>query len=110
MSEKESEKEKENKSKSENRYLTRMLILVSAAYEILSIPYRLYEIIRSIPSVAVIYDMTKLYWRLRHLVFFFAGLELWHMNYAVNFYLYFVGGGRKYRQDAKNILTFCLKR
>ena len=59
-----SDKEGEKYQK-ETQFLTRMLVFVSAAYVITSLPYRLFMVIMDVPALADIYDMTKTYWNLR---------------------------------------------
>ncbi|XP_064642970.1 probable G-protein coupled receptor B0563.6 [Lineus longissimus] len=88
---------------SQGRHLTRMLIFVTVAYIVLSIPMRLFEIAFSIPAVIEKYDMSDPYWQLLFNVELWIVTDLWNLNYAVNFYLYFLGGGKKYRNDAKQV-------
>jgi preprotein translocase subunit SecG len=94
---------------SEERHLTRMLILVAVAYVILSIPMRLFDMLFSIPEVIEKYDMTDPYWQMRYSVEYWTVTEMWNTNFAVNFYLYFLGGGKKYRNDAKHVFTMCCR-
>ncbi|XP_064637901.1 nociceptin receptor-like [Lineus longissimus] len=95
-----SEKNRKTREK-ETTHLTRMLILVSIAYVVTSIPYRLFDIIIGIPEVKGHYKMDDEYWRLRlncqHIVI----IAFWNVNYGINFYLYCLGGGKKYRDDVK---------
>jgi hypothetical protein len=88
----------------ETTYLTRMLILVSIAYVITSIPYRLYDIIMGMPEINSIYEMQEEYWNLRFYDQHFILAQVWITNYAINFYLYCIGGGKKYRNDARKRL------
>jgi hypothetical protein len=53
--------------------------------------------------------MTSTYWNLRYNVQLWVVFELWCWNYAVNFYLYCIGGGEKYRRDTKEVLSGMLK-
>jgi hypothetical protein len=94
----------EKKRKQETHHLTRMLILVSAFYVICSIPYRAYEIAIDIPAVKKIYDFNDGYWFIRYRTEYIGLLILWHLNYAVNFYLYCIGG-KKFRKDAQRLLS-----
>ncbi|XP_064622610.1 cysteinyl leukotriene receptor 1-like [Lineus longissimus] len=87
----------------DTQYLTRMLLLISAAYMVTSLPYRWYEFMIGIPGVASYYDLTKPYWSLRHTLELWAVYDLWCCNYAVNFYLYCLGGGKRYRDDLKQL-------
>jgi hypothetical protein len=91
----------------DTQYLTRMLIFVSLAYIVLSLPFRLYHLLMRIPSLT--YDLSDIYWKRRYVMqSWFLGL-VWMLNYSVNFYLYCVGGGRKYRLEAKSVVQelFC---
>jgi hypothetical protein len=88
----------------ETTYLTRMLLLVSVAYVMTSIPFRMYDVIIGIPEVKEIYaqNMKKdEYWSLRYYCQHFIMLNIWEMNFGINFYLYCIGGGKKYRNDVK---------
>ena len=85
------------------KYLTRMLILVCIAYVACSIPYRMYDVIMSLPIMKTIYAMNDIYWVMRYGVEYWAILALWYQNYSINFYLYCIGGGRKYRNDVKAV-------
>ncbi|XP_064619894.1 thyrotropin-releasing hormone receptor-like [Lineus longissimus] len=95
------------KKNSGSQHLTRMLIFVSFAYIIITLPYRLYHLLMRIPGVG--YDLSVLYWRRRYITEAWTFLAIWLFNYSVNFYLYCLGGGRKYRDDAKQVLKgkFC---
>ncbi|XP_064637214.1 delta-type opioid receptor-like [Lineus longissimus] len=87
----------------ETTHLTRMLILVSIAYVVTSIPYRLYDIIIALPGIKSQYDMKDEYWKLRYNCQFLIIGEFWDVNYGINFYLYCLGGGKKYRDGVKEI-------
>jgi hypothetical protein len=104
-------KEDQKSRAKETTYLTKMLILVSIAYVLTSIPYRLYEVILGIPEVTAAYNMKEEYWSLRINSTHFILLTIWDMNYAINFYMYCIGGGKKYRNDVKqrvaDILCCC---
>jgi hypothetical protein len=95
---------------SETRYLTRMLIIVCVAYVILSLPWRMYDLIISIPHIFEMYDFKQEYWRLRYDLQYVAFVNVWYVNHAVNFYLYVIGGGRKYRRDIAVLLSRCRSR
>ncbi|XP_064629378.1 mu-type opioid receptor-like [Lineus longissimus] len=95
----------------ETTYLIRMLILVSIAYVLTSIPYRLYDTLIGIPVIRVHYNLSEEYWFLRFNSQDFIMLQFWEINYGINFYLYCIGGGKKYRSDVKQrfrqIITCC---
>jgi hypothetical protein len=82
--------------------LTAMLLMTSSFYLICSCPKRIYE------NVGV-YDLTDLYWSMRYWLQWWICNELWLLNFAINFYLYFLGGGRKFRRDVKEVFYRCLK-
>jgi hypothetical protein len=54
--------------------------------------------------------MTRLYWVVRYGVEYWFIHEIWYQNYSINFYLYCIGGGRKYRNDVKVVLKELWKR
>jgi preprotein translocase subunit SecG len=58
----------------EEQHLTRMLVFVSIAYVVTSIPYRLFAVFLEIPSVQEMYNMDDVYWNLRYQVEPFPGL------------------------------------
>jgi hypothetical protein len=89
----------------EDKHLTRMLIFVSLAYFILCTPPALYELLFSIPQVKAVYDFRDIYWLFRANIIHWTMITLAKMNHAVNFYLYILAGGRKFREDARKILT-----
>jgi hypothetical protein len=93
----------DQKRKKETSHLTRMLILVSAGYVICSIPMRIYEVIMDLPAMKEVYNFDEVYWFIRYLVIYVILSDLWLMNFAVNFYLYCIGG-KKFRNDALMIL------
>jgi hypothetical protein len=100
-----------NSRENETRYLTRMLIVVCVAYVILSLPWRLYDVVFNIPNIFKMYNFQQEYWRLRYDLQFVAFVNIWYVNHAVNFYLYVIGGGRKYRRDISALLSrYCLVR
>jgi preprotein translocase subunit SecG len=88
----------------ETAYLTRMLILVSVVYILMSIPYRLYDVLIALPEVKDNYSMKDEYDNLRYYTENFIMLQFWNINYGINFYIYCIGGGRKYRNDVKDRL------
>jgi hypothetical protein len=92
----------------ESQHLTVVLIFVSVAYIVTSLPYRMYDLIFLIPEVNALYDMTRLYWRLRYGVGIWTVMNIWFYNYAVNFYLYCIGGGKRYRNDTKEVMNFLI--
>jgi hypothetical protein len=89
----------------ENKNLTRMLLLVSFAFLICCAPYMLYEVTFLIPAINSIYIDTDIYWLLREGVIMWTTGMITQMNHAVNFYLYVLGGGKKFQTDAKNVLS-----
>jgi hypothetical protein len=93
------------RERSQTQYLTRMLILVSLAYVVTSIPYRLYVVILLIPQIAQMFDLNDVcnFVLYNLIVVCFYGIWIW--NYAVNFYMYCAGGGQRYRNDIKEVLT-----
>jgi hypothetical protein len=96
----------------DTRFLTRMLIFVSVAYVVTSMPYRLYYLIYSnVPWINRQYNMKDEYWFIRYNVQVAFVFQFWCLNYAVNFYLYCIGGGQRYRQDTLEVCKamFCLK-
>ncbi|XP_064632599.1 uncharacterized protein LOC135490944 [Lineus longissimus] len=84
--------------------LAAMLLFVSIAYIITTFPYRLFAPIIEIPTFAAMYDMTQPYWRLSYNIGLYVLADLWFCNYAVNFYLYCIGGGKRYRDDTKAVI------
>jgi hypothetical protein len=86
-------------------HLTRMLILVSLAFIILCLPYGITQLVLSVPSVATLYDYTKLYWRIRVNLTMFTIYQVSLINHSVNFYLYVLGGGKIYRNDVKRVFS-----
>jgi hypothetical protein len=95
----------------ESKYMMRMLMLVSLAYVLCSIPMRVYDLILQIPAVGSKYDLTDMYWFLRFNIEYWTLGLLWEANYAVNFYMYSIGGGKKFRNDASEIIAgWCKKK
>ncbi|XP_064627969.1 growth hormone secretagogue receptor type 1-like [Lineus longissimus] len=93
----------DQRNRKQTEHLTRIGVFVSAAYVLTTMPFRLYNVIVTIPAVG--YDLSDDYW------FFRFGAEneflfvIYSCNHACNFYLYCVAGGRRYRTDTVKILT-----
>jgi heme/copper-type cytochrome/quinol oxidase subunit 2 len=105
-------KERQKTREKETTYLTRMLILVSIAYVLTSIPFRMYDLIIGIPEVKAAYNFQEEYWSVRYYTQHFIFANIWEMNFGINFYLYCIGGGKKYRNDVKERLGkifFCYR-
>ncbi|XP_064622786.1 C-C chemokine receptor type 3-like [Lineus longissimus] len=88
--------------KSKEPNLTALLLVTSFAYFVCSIPKRIYEAI--VPAF-IQYDLDDPYWGTRYWLQWWIFTEIWHLNFAINFYVYFLGGGAKFRRDAKEIFT-----
>jgi heme/copper-type cytochrome/quinol oxidase subunit 2 len=88
----------------ETTHLTIMLMFVSAAYIVTTLPYRLLDPIFEVPEIKAMYDMTQLNWRLRYGVAGMTVMTAFFCNYGINFYLYCIGGGRRYRNDTKEVI------
>ncbi|XP_064619614.1 uncharacterized protein LOC135483044 [Lineus longissimus] len=88
----------DNEKKLKDTNLTAMLLMTSLAYLLCSCPKRIYE------SVAVV-DLSNPYWTARYWLGYWVVVEIWTLNFAVNFYVYFLKGGRKFRQDATKFFT-----
>jgi hypothetical protein len=91
----------ERKSKEAN--LTAVLLLTSLSYLVCSLPLRFYETL-------VHYDLSDPYWAARYSFQWWICGEIWHINFAINFYIYFLGGGGKFRKDAREVLFGCCLR
>jgi hypothetical protein len=87
----------------EEHHLTRMLLFVSFAYVVTSLPQRLYLLLLDLPGIGDAYKMDDTYWNLRYQIETFSVTIVWSLNYAINFYLYCIGGGKRYRQDAVEV-------
>jgi hypothetical protein len=94
----------------ESKYMIRMLVLVSLAYVFFSMPLRFYVIIIDLPGLREMYDVSKPYWSLRLEVEHWVCGVIWHVNYAINFYMYCLGGGKKFRNDAIEVVKYRCKR
>ena len=108
------DKRKQKAQEKEKSHLTRMLILVCFAYVVLSIPARMYDLVMTIPQIQEVYDMSQNYWNTRYMCQYFLIFHFWEWNYGINFYLYIIGGGKKYRTDVHNLIRgigqFCAQR
>ena len=93
-----------NTTEKDTQFLTRMLVLVSIAYVVLSIPYRFYTVVMEIPALKDMYDMREPYWNIKYNMQHYILTIFWSCNNAVNCYLYCLGGGKQYRQDTLHIL------
>lgn len=98
-----------DKGGQEELHLTVMLIFVSAAYIVMTLPYRLYTPVFEIPAIKMMYDMTDTFWYLRYYVGAMVVAALFICNYGSNFYLYVIGGGSRFRNDTKEVLFAMLK-
>jgi hypothetical protein len=93
----------------EGRNITKMLILVSVAFLICTVPLRVYELLLSMPGVLTKYDSASKYWQNRKILEKWVYTEFFKSNFAVNFYLYFLGGGRKFRREVLDLFRSCFK-
>ncbi|XP_064631360.1 cysteinyl leukotriene receptor 1-like [Lineus longissimus] len=91
----------------DTHHLTRMLIFICVAYVVTSLPHRLYEMVLAAPALEQLYDFSDDYWSLRYKVQYLTIVNLWYVNFSSTFYLYCVGGGKKYRADVKRLLFLC---
>jgi hypothetical protein len=98
-----------DENESGNTHITRMLVLVSIAFVILCSPYLIFEVLVTIPDVTSEYNFANIYWLLRFNVIFWTMGAFAESNHAINFYLY-VLGGKKFRNDARKVLTSCFTR
>ena len=97
------------KARNESEFLTRMLIFASLAYVVTSIPYRLFQVILQIPQIQAQFDMNDFCDFIFYIITITACYALWVWNFAVNFYMYVIGGGKRYRKDVKEIFDQCFK-
>jgi hypothetical protein len=77
----------------ESTLLTRMLLLVSFMYIILNLPFRLYRNLFLVINFGThnarfVFDVV---------------LNILSLNYGINFFLYILGGGRRFRSDVKGL-------
>jgi hypothetical protein len=92
------------KSDTDTKHLTRMLIVVSVAYVVVSVPYRFYVFLIGTSDLSEIYDLSDTYWSVRYNMQYQLVYNFWLINYSINFYLYCACGGRRFRLDTKDIL------
>ncbi|XP_074640291.1 thyrotropin-releasing hormone receptor-like [Tubulanus polymorphus] len=88
------------REKSEKNQLTKMLLLVSAAYIALNVPIRVYRFVETVYPLNKNIDsevISQFVYAICH--------KLWYANCAVNFYLYCIGGGKSFRRDLKRLFT-----
>jgi hypothetical protein len=90
-------------SERKTAHMTKMLIFVSMAYLATSIPYRLFLMILLIPQVVEVFDFTETCDFLLYNVIIASLFIIWLFNFSLNFYMYCLGGGRKYRKDIKEL-------
>jgi hypothetical protein len=91
------------------KQLTSMLIIVSIAYLITTIPHRLFYAMFEIPEIYNMYNLSDPYYNLLYNIEVILVFNIWICNPAVNFYLYCLAGGKRYREDTKTVLRklFC---
>ncbi|XP_064649734.1 mu-type opioid receptor-like [Lineus longissimus] len=89
--------------------LTRMLMLISAAFVICISPLAVYDLLQASPYINAMYDMRNPYWALRFYLENWYMVQFNNLNHACNFYIYVLGGGKNHRNDVKNIFR-CLRR
>ena len=85
--------------KKENQ-LTAMLAVVSVVYLVTTTPHKLYITLSQLSAWNL---LEKLNINTQFLTIYLV-YDLWMCNYAVNFYLYCLAGGKGYRKDARTIL------
>jgi hypothetical protein len=110
QSDQSNKKIKLEKERNETEYLTRMLIFASIAYVTTSLPYRLFQVVLLIPQVAAQFDLTDYCDFTFYNFAINAFYALWIWNYAVNFYMYVIGGGKRYRKDINEVFGKLIKR
>jgi uncharacterized membrane protein YqjE len=91
----------EDAGKRKSQHLTRMLIFASFAYIAVSFPYRLFLVIITLDVYKFEETCHFVHYNLCVALFFC----IWTGNFCVNFYLYCLGGGKKYREDAKQVFS-----
>ena len=92
----------------EAKYLMRMLLLVSLAYVFLSSSVRLFRLVVRAPNSKAVQDVGERYRLfLNYSLQYWAIANLWASNYAINFFMYLLGGGKRFRNDAKEIFHSC---
>jgi Ca2+/Na+ antiporter len=70
----------QGQDKRKDEHLTRMLVFVSLAYFVTSLPFRLFHVLMDVPVISEIYDMGNTYWNLRYLVQVFFLSNIWSFN------------------------------
>jgi neuromedin U receptor 2 len=91
------------RASSAEKQLTQMTILVSVAYVSFTLPVRVFD------AATNNIKIQQLSPYMQHLIYFayiFFG-EVFHLNFAVNFYLYILGGGKRFRKDAIDVYRHC---
>jgi hypothetical protein len=83
----------------ETRYMTKMLISVSAAYILMTMPLRIYDLSMGLLQKLHLYDLNDPYSKLLYVAQLKMLGVLWYFNFAINFYMYLLGGGKKYRAE-----------
>jgi hypothetical protein len=96
----ERQKLKQSEKMNGERNLTVLLLMTSLAYLVCSSPLRIY-------NTLAMYDLNDPYWRARYSFEWWICAEVWHLNFAMNFYIYFLAGGRRFRRDVKSVLLKC---
>jgi hypothetical protein len=99
--------ESKERRKTNETNLTVLLLMTSFAYLVCSIPKRLYG---AVVGVLEYYDdRTDPYWSSRYWLQWWVCTHIWSLNFAINFYVYFLGGGAKFRRDTKEIFLNIFK-
>ena len=91
--------------KDESQHLMRMLISVSMAYLVTAAPYRLVLIATLIPEVAAYFDISNICYFALYNMIVACLYTIWISNHAVNFYMYCLGGGARYKKDLAEVLV-----
>ena len=90
----------------ETANLSRMTVAVSAAFLVTSAPYRLFTMSLQIPEVLAVFEnFEKTCSFMLYSVFTCSLYTLYLMNFCLNFFMYYLGGGRKYRNDLKELFA-----
>jgi hypothetical protein len=89
-----------NQGDTAGSYLTRMLIFVSLAYVITSIPYRLIQVVLLVADV----DLGDICNFVIYNLVIAVCYGIWICNFSINFYMYCVAGGKRYRNDTMDII------
>jgi hypothetical protein len=98
-----SQQNESEKDRSETQYLTRMLIFASMAYVITSIPYRLIVIVLLVANI----DMSDICHFILYNLLITVAYGFWIWNFALNFYMYCAGGGKRYKTDITDLCRKC---